>query len=237
MAKIADKEKQFKRNLSYFTKWSGLPYLGIAIAALGVAIFLFAQSWWMYFFLPYPLLITGIIICIVGFNTRTSENDFLEALKIRVKQYEDEEIPSELLTRHGKNDETPESFFYSRYVYAKDNTLYKILKNGTPASSIYNTTKLTFLEKGLYCKTVDFSLVEDSEDIETILIDYSDIKDVDVERSEFTVTVGKETVTEKLCYAVLNYSDGKKIYIPHPDDALLADFCTDLKKKVEELKK
>ena len=231
-----EKEKQLRQLKAYFTKWSGLPYLGLGIAALGLLIFLFRYRLGILFFLPYLLFAAGIILYFYAYSATTSEKDFNVILNSIVGRYENEELDESLISKHGREYEIPETLFFSGFVY-KEGALYKLMKNGTVASDIYNTVKLYFIEKGLYFKISEFSLTEDKCDEKGVLIKYPDIKSVSLERRSVEITVDKDKKNEMLCYAVINYSDNEKIYIPHPDDALAESFCGDIMKKISSRSK
>ena len=111
-----------------------------------------------------------------------------------------------------------------------EGVLLKKMKNGSICSSEYRVARIFLLADAFYVKTRTFSLVSDIVEEETLEIPFASVEDVAVLRETKNLPCGKKVFSVKPCHLVVLFDEGKKLYLPAPDDVYVDELAARLKK-------
>ena len=219
--------KNYKSNINYFRKWEGLKTLGLGMLIVGFASLWLARSYFMWI-AGGAILTAGVVVFLLGNIGRSTEAEITEEVKRRSEGIEFPEVETE---RHFyKRVPTKQEILDFSGFSLSDGLLLKRMKNGSICSSEYRVARMFLLSDAFYVKAKTFSLVSDVEEEETLEIPFASVEDVAVLRETKNLPCGKKVFSVKPCHLVVLFDEGKKLYLPAPDDVYVDELAARLKK-------
>lgn len=219
--------KNYKSNINYFKKWEGLKTLGLGMLIVGFASLWLARSYFMWI-AGGAILTAGVVVFLLGNIGRSTEAEITEEVKRRSEGIEFPEVETD---RHfyKRIPARAEILDFSGFSLS-DGLLLKRMKNGSICSSEYRVARMFLLSDAFYVKTRTFSLVSDVEEEETLEIPFASVEDVAVLRETKNLPCGKKVFSVKPCHLVVIFDEGKRLYLPAPDDVYVDELAARLKK-------
>ena len=219
--------KNYKSNINYFKKWEGLKTLGLGMLIVGFASLWLARSYFMWI-AGGAILTAGVVVFLLGNIGRSTEAEILEEVKRRSEGIEFPEVEKD---RHfyKRIPARAEILDFSGFSIS-DGLLLKRMKNGSICSSEYRVARMLLLSDAFYVKAKTFSLVSDVEEEETLEIPFASVEDVAVLRETKNLPCGKKVFSVKPCHLVVIFDEGKRLYLPAPDDVYVDELAARLKK-------
>ena len=219
--------KNYKSNINYFKKWEGLKTLGLGMLIVGFASLWLARSYFMWI-AGGAILTAGVVVFLLGNIGRSTEAEILEEVKRRSEGIEFPEVEKD---RHfyKRIPARAEILDFSGFSLS-DGLLLKRMKNGSICSSEYRVARMLLLSDAFYVKAKTFSLVSDVEEEETLEIPFASVEDVVVLRETKNLPCGKKVFSVKPCHLVVIFDEGKRLYLPAPDDVYVDELAARLKK-------
>ena len=219
--------KNYKSNINYFKKWEGLKTLGLGMLIVGFASLWLARSYFMWI-AGGAILTAGVVVFLLGNIGRSTEAEIMEEIKRRSEGIEFPEVETE---RHFyKRVPTKQEILDFSGFSLSDGLLLKRMKNGSICSSEYRVARMFLLSDAFYVKAKTFSLVSDVEEEETLEIPFASVEDVAVLRETKNLPCGKKVFSVKPCHLVVIFDEGKRLYLPAPDDVYVDELAARLKK-------
>lgn len=203
------KLKYEKLARNYFLKSDTLKYIGatVLIASLACLAFRFGIFGFILTIIGTPV---GIVLFIVGSNSRFNDADIEAQLEARLISGPNIEIDNErrfhLKLLNHQSDTLLEGYRYS------DGVMLKKTKSSVIRSSIFTKTKLRVLSDRLYIVSRDVSLISDDVTDTTYEILYDDIQDLSIIREEKRVIFNNETFFIKPCYLSIKTSQVELLF-------------------------
>lgn len=220
------KYEKLARN--YFLKNDTLKYVGAAIliASLACLVISFGIIGFILMLLGMP---TGIVLFIVGSNSRFSEADMDAQLQSRLVgvniEIDNERRFYVKLLKH-QSDINLEGYHYS------DGVMLKKTKNTGIRTSLFTKTKMRILSDRLYIVSRDVSLISDEISDHIYEICYEQIKEVSIERDEKRVIFNNETFFIKPCYLSIK-TDNETLLFPVADAVTSDDIITNINRQMK----
>lgn len=214
------KDKNHKSQINYFKRSDTLKYVGIVLAVIGVALYMFGWSYISYIIATIALPIGGVLF-IFGSSGRASDGDIDEYISKRTEGIEiDLENNLNIKKRILKQVpiETVEGYEY------ENGLMVTKAKDGSIRTSEYTKSLLYPLSDAIHIVSRKISVIADEVHDDSIEILYSSISDIRIEKEETKLTFEKNSFKASYVRFVVEYDGGKVLSLPARDNASLDNF-------------